>query len=92
MNTNKDCQELGDCADSRVARIYEYLDRALSEDDLQKIHDHLQSCPECAGEYDVERLIRHVVKRSCREVAPEALKASILERIHALNSQSSVSQ
>ncbi|WP_285725360.1 mycothiol system anti-sigma-R factor [Psychromicrobium xiongbiense] len=79
-----DCQSLGDCQDARVERIYEYLDGALSSEDLTAIRDHLASCPDCAGEYDLECLIRSVIKRSCAEVAPEALKSSILDRIHAM--------
>lgn len=79
-----DCQSLGDCDDSRVQKIYEYLDRSLSADDLAEIKQHLDTCPECAGEYDLECVIRSAVKRSCTELAPENLKASILERIHAM--------
>ena len=77
-----DCQSLGDCDDTRIARIYEYLDGALSCDDLAEIKAHLDSCPDCAGEHDFECVIRSVVKRSCKEAAPENLKAAILERIH----------
>lgn len=84
-----DCQSLGDCEDSRVQKIYEYLDGALSCDDLAEIKDHLDTCADCAGEHDLECVIRSVVKRSCKEVAPENLKASILERIHAVNSVNS---
>lgn len=79
-----DCQSLGDCADSRIERLYEYLDGALSHEDLVEIRNHLEDCAECTGEYDLECLIRSVVKRSCREVAPAALKASILERINEI--------
>ncbi len=79
-----DCESLGDCADSRVEKLYEYLDGALSHDDIVEIKDHLESCPECTEEYDLECLIRSVVKRSCREVAPEALKAGILGRINEI--------
>ncbi|MDJ0358115.1 mycothiol system anti-sigma-R factor [Paenarthrobacter sp. PH39-S1] len=77
-----DCQSLGDCDDSRIARIYEYLDGALSCDDLAEIKTHLDSCPDCAEEHDLECVIRSVVKRSCKEAAPENLKAAILDRIH----------
>lgn len=84
-----DCQSLGDCEDSRVQKIYEYLDGALSCDDLAEIKNHLDTCADCAGEHDLECVIRSVVKRSCTEAAPENLKASILERIHAVNSVNS---
>ncbi|MGA7207256.1 MAG: mycothiol system anti-sigma-R factor [Specibacter sp.] len=77
-----DCQSLGDCDDARVGRIYEYLDGALSREDLIEIKVHLDGCTDCAHEYDLECVIRTVVKRSCKEAAPETLKAAILARLH----------
>lgn len=77
-----DCQSLGDCDDKRIVRIYEYLDGALSREDLSEIKAHLDGCTDCAGEYDIECVIRSVVKRSCKEAAPETLKAAILARLH----------
>ncbi|ALE92635.1 anti-sigma factor [Arthrobacter alpinus] len=78
-----DCQSLGDCDDERIARIYEYLDGALSRADLTEIKTHLDGCADCSQEYDLECVIRTVVKRSCKEAAPETLKAAILARLHA---------
>ncbi len=77
-----DCQSLGDCDDQRIGRIYEYLDGALSREDLGEIKEHLDSCTDCASEYDLECVIRSVVKRSCKEAAPDTLKAAILSRLH----------
>ncbi|PRB44281.1 mycothiol system anti-sigma-R factor [Arthrobacter sp. MYb23] len=79
-----DCQGLGDCDDTRMQRIYEYLDGALTREDLTEIKRHLDTCGECAEQYDLECLIRTMVKRSCTESAPENLKNSILDRIHAI--------
>jgi len=79
-----DCESLGDCPDSRIERLYEYLDGALSHQDLVEIKEHLDGCPECAKEHDLECVIRSVVKRSCKEVAPTSLKDSILNRISQL--------
>ena len=62
-----DCQGLGDCDDARMQRIYEYLDGALTRDDIAEIKDHLDSCPECLEQYDLECVIRVMVKRSCTE-------------------------
>lgn len=81
-----DCQSLGDCTDSRVEKLYEYLDGALSHQDIKEIKNHLDGCTECAQEHDLEQLIRTAVRRSCREVAPETLKAGILERINQIKS------
>ncbi|MFJ4207220.1 mycothiol system anti-sigma-R factor [Paenarthrobacter sp. NPDC089675] len=79
-----DCQGLGDCDDTRMQRIYEYLDGALTREDLSEIKQHLDGCEECSEQYDLECLIRTMVKRSCTESAPENLKNSILDRIHAI--------
>ncbi len=48
-----DCQGLGDCDDTRMQRIWEYLDGALTVEDLGEIKEHLDACPECAGQYDL---------------------------------------
>ncbi|WP_022872347.1 mycothiol system anti-sigma-R factor [Nesterenkonia alba] len=77
-----------DCADcddtehaARLARIYEYLDGALSYEDIEEVRAHLDGCPECASDYDLECLIRTAVRRSCVERAPETLKITIMEKI-----------
>jgi len=76
-----DCQSLGDCDDHRIVRLYEYLDGALTLEDLNEVKNHLEHCDECAHEYDLECIIRSVVRRSCREIAPQALKTRIMARI-----------
>lgn len=81
-----DCHTLGDCDDSRIERLYEYLDGALSHKDLVEIKEHLDNCPDCAQDHDLECVIRSVVKRSCREAAPETLKSRILTRISEIQS------
>lgn len=83
-----DCQSLGDCADKRIVRLYEYLDGALSLDDLTEVKGHLEHCEECAHEYDLECIIRSVVRRSCQEVAPETLKQRIMGRISEIRVES----
>lgn len=80
------CRSLGDCPDERVQRIYKYLDGVLSPADVRRIKEHLDSCSDCAEEYDLECLIRAVIKRSCAETAPEKLKSLILERIYSMKS------
>jgi anti-sigma factor (TIGR02949 family) len=76
-----DCHGLGDCDDDRMTRIYEYVDGALSREDLDEIKAHLDTCPECAQEHNLECLIRTVVRRSCQEAAPQTLKERILDKI-----------
>ncbi|HEY4616385.1 MAG TPA: mycothiol system anti-sigma-R factor [Citricoccus sp.] len=76
-----DCEKIGDCEDARIQRLYEYLDGALTHQDLEEVRSHLEECTECAREYDLECIIRSVVRRSCSEKAPETLKAGIIRRI-----------
>ncbi|MCT1802645.1 mycothiol system anti-sigma-R factor [Kocuria carniphila] len=78
---DNDCQN--GCTDERIRRIYEYLDGALTKEDLEEIHAHLTDCSECEREYNLECVIRTVIKRSCTETAPAQLKQSILTRIEA---------
>ncbi|BCT76724.1 hypothetical protein SCMU_25660 [Sinomonas cyclohexanicum] len=82
-----DCQGLGDCDDSRLHRLYEYLDGALPAHEVAEIRSHLESCPECLGEHDLECMIRSAMKRSCHEQAPASLKDSILGKIHGLRAE-----
>lgn len=68
----------------RLERIYHYLDGALSREEIEEVRTHLHECPECAEDYDLECIIRTVVRRSCVERAPETLKVTIMERISAI--------
>ncbi len=78
-----DCEKLGNCDESRLERIYEYLDGELSPADLAEVKAHLDSCQDCASQHDLECVIRSVVKRSCEEQAPSSLKDRILQRLGA---------
>ena len=76
----RDCETPAE-ADERLERIYEYLDGVLSHKDISDVQAHLSECPDCASDYDLECVIRSVVKRSCTEQAPETLKVTIIDRI-----------
>lgn len=73
-----------ECPQERFRRIYEYLDGALSFEDRERMREHLSECVECSEEYDLECLIRQAIRRSCAQEAPDALKLSVLERLHAM--------
>lgn len=83
-----DCHENGGCREDKIQSMYEYLDGALSPEDIEDICAHLNECELCAREYDLECLIRSAVKRSCTESAPEELKQSILAKIDVLRDSS----
>lgn len=75
------CNELGGCTEARLERIYEYLDGVLEADGVYAVRAHLEGCEECRSVYDLECIIRNVVRRSCHDAAPEQLKLKILERL-----------
>ena len=70
------------CSQAQLERIHEYLDGALTVDDVRAIVEHLDDCPDCTNEHDLEREIRTAVRRSCAETAPQTLRASIMSRIN----------
>jgi mycothiol system anti-sigma-R factor len=70
-----DCREVLD-------RVYEYLDGELTGHDIAKIKQHLEECAPCLSEYDLDVVLKALVRRSCGcEQAPEDLRARILVRI-----------
>lgn len=79
-----DGKQTNGCREEQMQRIHEYLDGALSTEDLEDIRSHLEQCEECSAEYDLECLIRSAVRRSCAEPAPEELKRSILAQIDSV--------
>lgn len=74
------------CTD-KLKSIYESLDGALSCQDLKDLNAHLSECEHCAKEYDLECVIRSVVKRTCSETAPSDLKQKIIARIDTLRAE-----
>jgi anti-sigma factor (TIGR02949 family) len=65
-------------------RLYEYLDRELSPEELAEVHGHLEACPPCRDRFTFEADVLRLVRRSCREVsAPPEL----VERVRRMCGQ-----
>ena len=69
-----------DCAQV-LAKVYEYLDGELSATDLIRIREHLDDCGPCLRQYDLDVVLKALVRRSCREQAPADLRERILVQI-----------
>ena len=69
-----------DCAQA-LARVYEYLDGELSASDLDRIREHLDDCGPCLRQYDLDTVLKALVRRSCREAAPADLRDRIMVKI-----------
>ena len=62
--------------------LYEYLDHELPEQNAYaKIRQHLEECAPCLHEYGIEEAVKTLVRRSCSELAPDALRAKVMLKI-----------
>jgi mycothiol system anti-sigma-R factor len=75
-----------DCVEV-LERMAFFLDHELAEADTERIQQHLDECGPCLSRLDMERVVKHVVARSCTEHAPEHLRESVLVRIREVRIQ-----
>jgi mycothiol system anti-sigma-R factor len=69
-------------------RVYEYLDGEMTSEDVAKIRQHLDECSPCLTEYDLDRALKALVRRSCTcETAPDTLRARIMVQITEVRMQ-----
>jgi anti-sigma factor (TIGR02949 family) len=74
-----------DCSRARL-QLYEYLDGEMDPDDIAKIREHLAHCGPCLKEYDLDQMLKELVRRACsREAAPTQLRLQIMSRITTIN-------
>ncbi len=69
-----------ECQQSKT-RVQEFLQRELSETEMDAIASHIATCDNCESEYDFEVLFNSVIQRSCSEAPPEELAQRVLARI-----------
>lgn len=61
-----------------VARLDDYVDRELSEAEMGRVREHLETCEACAAHFRVEEQLLHEVREKVRRIA---VPASLLQRI-----------
>jgi mycothiol system anti-sigma-R factor len=64
--------------DEAIERLYEYLDAEIPEPECLRIAAHLAICTSCHDAASAERHVRTLLRRSCLERAPEALRVRVL--------------
>jgi anti-sigma factor (TIGR02949 family) len=70
-----------DCSRARL-KLYEYLDGEMAPDDCTRIREHLAQCAPCLQEYDLDQMLKALVRRSCSsEAAPMQLRMQIMSHI-----------
>jgi anti-sigma factor (TIGR02949 family) len=75
-----------DCA-SALEHLYEYLDGEDGPIEGHRIAQHLHECSPCLAEYDVERIIKSLVARSCGQHAPSQLRARVVSELASMRIQ-----
>ncbi len=73
-----------DCAKA-LERMAFFIDRELADADLEDIQPHINECAPCLSSHDLERTVKALVARSCREQAPQELRARVLVRIREVH-------
>jgi mycothiol system anti-sigma-R factor len=67
-----------DCRET-MHRLYQYLDRELSEDDQAIVQQHLDHCPPCRDLFRFEENVLTFISEKCREVgAPPSLRDKVM--------------
>jgi anti-sigma factor (TIGR02949 family) len=69
-----------DCSEA-LQRLDEYLDGEIDAGDHDRIAVHLQECAPCLREFDIERVVKKLVARSCCLLAPQSLRARLVAEI-----------
>lgn len=59
-------------------RLYQYLDRELSSDEIVEVKQHLEACPPCLHIFHYEEHMRRLVRQACSESAPTSLRERII--------------
>lgn len=72
-----------DC-EKALQNLYLFLDHEIDNASCDEIQAHIDSCQECLTEYDLERIVKQLVSRSCSETAPEPLRQKVLFSIRTV--------
>ena len=65
-----------------VKALYPYIDRELSDDDIEHVRQHIEACAGCLHIFQFEESVRRLVRVRCLEQgAPDSLRAKISLRL-----------
>lgn len=70
--TSDDCH-----CEEALERLQIFLDSELGTIDQARLAEHLDDCSSCLDQAEYERRIRALLRRSCLERAPEALRIRV---------------
>ncbi|MBZ2196345.1 mycothiol system anti-sigma-R factor [Occultella gossypii] len=82
---NQDRPNTGECrCEEALEHLYEYVDSELPDLDLVRLRAHIDECVTCLQAVSAETELRVVLKRSCAEVAPDALRMRVMTQLSLL--------
>jgi mycothiol system anti-sigma-R factor len=72
-----------------LAKLYEYLDKELSEDDKRHMEQHLEYCSDCLKQYELEEEFNKVIRQKvCCQPDVTHLKNRVREQIDKIDASS----
>lgn len=77
-------EHIVDCEQAKK-HVHDYLQRELTEAELDAITAHIANCDHCEWEYDFESVLNRVIKVSCNEAPPEEIAERILAKIRSID-------
>ena len=75
-----------DCSKA-LENLYLFIDQEIDTASCAEIQTHIDECTECLGVYDLERVVKSLVSRSCSETAPDPLREKVLLSIRTVQVQ-----
>ena len=72
-----------DC-EKALENLYLFIDREIDTASSTEIQTHIDECTSCLTEFDLERVVKTLVSRSCSEVAPDPLREKVLMSIRTV--------
>ena len=66
-----DCEKL-------LGQVFFYIDQELDEQATEQIRRHIDECAPCLDEVTIERLVKKLIARSCKEQAPLELRQRVV--------------
>ncbi|MBC7629935.1 mycothiol system anti-sigma-R factor [Aeromicrobium sp.] len=75
-----------DC-EKALDNLYLFIDQEIDTASCAEIQVHIDECSDCLSVYDLERVVKSLVSRSCSEVAPQPLRDKVLLSIRTVQVQ-----
>jgi mycothiol system anti-sigma-R factor len=61
-----------------LGQVFFYIDNELDHDATDQIRRHIGECAPCLDEVAIERVVKKLIARSCKEQAPVELRQRVV--------------